>query len=172
MTVLEVIRAPDPRLKMIASPVDKVDDDLRAFIDDLLDTMYDRSGIGLAATQVGDLRRVLVLDIGQQEGDNDPIAFINPEIIASSDEKNVYLEGCLSFPGQYADVERPKTVTIKYLDYDGHSQQIEADELLSTCLQHEIDHLDGKVFVDYLSKLKRDMIMKKLLKDQKFTPAT
>ena len=167
MAVLEIIKAPDDRLKQKAEPVDKVDDDLRAFIDDMFDTMYDNQGIGLAATQVGDLRRVLVLDVDQQEGDKNPMVFVNPEIIAESEEQNTYLEGCLSFPGQYAEVKRPKFVTIKYLDYDGNEQSVEADELLATCIQHEIDHLNGVVFVDHLSRLKRDMIIKKLIKEKK-----
>lgn len=167
MAILEIIRAPDERLKRIAKNVDAVDDNLRAFIDDMFETMYDRHGIGLAATQVGDLRRVLVLDVDQQTGDKNPIAFINPEIAEESEEQNVYQEGCLSFPGYYADVTRPKRVTIKYLDYDGDPQEIEADELLSTCVQHEIDHLNGINFVDHLSRLKRDLIIKKLIKDKK-----
>lgn len=167
MTILPIITAPDPRLKLIAKPVDKVDDSLRRFIDDMFETMYDAEGIGLAATQVGDLRRVLVLDIDQKNNNRNPIAFINPEIIWTSEEMNTYAEGCLSFPDHYADVERPKRVKIKYLDYDGNKQEIEADELLATCLQHEIDHLNGKVFVDYISPVKRDIIIRKLKKEKR-----
>ncbi|PIR31928.1 MAG: peptide deformylase [Alphaproteobacteria bacterium CG11_big_fil_rev_8_21_14_0_20_44_7] len=167
MAILRIITAPDPRLKMIAEPVTQVDDELRQFMDDLLETMYDAHGIGLAATQVGVLKRVLVLDIAQREGDRKPMFFINPEITEHSDETNTYTEGCLSFPDQFADVERPKYVKVKYLDYDGKAQEIDADELLATCLQHEIDHLDGKVFVDYISKIKRDIILRRLKKDKK-----
>ena len=167
MAILEIITAPDPRLKLIAKPVEKVDDTLRRFMDDLLETMYDSQGIGLAATQVGDLRRVLVMDISQREGERKPLFLVNPEITWRSEEENVYLEGCLSFPGQYADVTRPKLVKIRFLDYDGKQQEIEADELLATCVQHEIDHLNGRVFVDYISQVKRDIIMRKLKKEKR-----
>jgi len=167
MAILPIITAPDPRLKLIAKPVDKVDDYLRRFIDDMFETMYDAEGIGLAATQVGDLRRVLVLDIDQKNGSRNPIAFVNPEIIWTSEEMNTYAEGCLSFPDHYADVERPKLIKVKFLNYDGNQQEIEADELLATCLQHEIDHLNGKVFVDYISPVKRDIIIRKLKKEKR-----
>ncbi len=173
MTILKIITAPDPRLKMAAKPVDAVDGELRAFLDDLLETMYDSKGIGLAATQVGDLRRVLVMDVTQtsdEEGNNikgEPIFMVNPEISEISDEMSSYQEGCLSFPGQYAEVKRPKSAKITFLDYDGKSQEFEADELLATCVQHEIDHLDGKTFVDHISKLKRDMIIRRLQKLKK-----
>jgi peptide deformylase len=173
MTILEIIKAPDPRLKLVAKPVTKVDDALRAFLDDLLETMYASRGIGLAATQVGDLRRVLVMDVEQKEENGEqkrgkPLYLINPEIVELSDEMNVYQEGCLSFPEQFADVERPKMARIRYLDYHGKEQEIMADDLLATCVQHEIDHLDGKVFVDHISKLKRDMIIRRLQKMKKF----
>ncbi len=167
MAILPIITAPDPRLKLIAKPVDKVDDNLRKFLDDMLETMYDSEGIGLAATQVGDLRRVLVLDVAQKEGGKEPMFFINPEITWESPEENVYLEGCLSLPGQFADVVRPKTVKVKFLDYNGKAQEIEADELLATCIQHEIDHLNGVVFVDHISSMKRDIIMRKLKKEKR-----
>lgn len=169
MSILEIITAPDPRLKMIAKPVDKVDDKLRKFMDDMLETMYASDGIGLAATQVGELKRVLVVDTAQREGERKPIFFVNPEIVDESEEKNSYLEGCLSFPNQFSEVTRPKTVKVKYLDYDGNEQTLEADELLSTCLQHEIDHLNGKVFVDHISSIKRDMIMRKLKKEKRLS---
>lgn len=164
MAILEIIKAPDPRLKQVAKPVEKVDAALQQFLDDMLETMYAANGIGLAATQVGDLRRVLVLDVSHKEDEKEPMFFINPEIIETSEEMNVFMEGCLSFPDQFADVERPKRVKIRYLDYHGKQQEIEADELLATCVQHEIDHLDGKVFVDHVSKLKRSMIMRRLEK--------
>ena len=172
MAILEIIKAPDPRLKLVAKPVETVDAALQQFLDDMLETMYAANGIGLAATQVGDLRRVLVMDISAKDDDGNrdfqPMYFINPEIIGSSEEMNVYQEGCLSFPEQFADVERPKLVTISYLDYHGKPQKIAADDLLATCVQHEIDHLDGKTFVDHISKLKRDMIIRRLTKMQRF----
>lgn len=167
MAILEIITAPDPRLKLIAKPVEKVDKQLQKFMDDMLETMYASNGIGLAATQVGDLRRVLVMDISQREGVREPMFLVNPEIIDKSEDENVYMEGCLSFPEQFAEVARPRTVKIRYLDYDGKQQEIEADELLSTCVQHEIDHLNGVTFVDHLSRMKRDMILRKLKKEKR-----
>ncbi len=177
MAVLPLVIAPDPRLKTVSKPVDAVDDELRAFMDDMLETMYAMNGIGLAAIQVGVAKRILVMDIGygseryeQQEDaepERNPLFLINPEILEESEEDNTYEEGCLSFPGQYAKVTRPKRVTVKYLDYDGNEQVMECDELLSTCLQHEMDHLNGIVFVDHISKMKRDMILRKLKKQQK-----
>lgn len=172
MAIIPIITAPDPRLKLIAKPVDKVDNSVRKFMDDLLETMYASQGIGLAATQVGDLRRILVLDVSQREGERKPMFIVNPEITWESDEENVYLEGCLSLPGQFADVARPKKVKIKFLDYDGNAQEIEADELLATCVQHEIDHLNGVVFVDHISSIKRDIIMRKLKKEKRLAVAT
>jgi peptide deformylase len=167
MAVLDIIVAPDPRLKLRANAVERVDDQLRKFMDDMLETMYASDGIGLAATQVGVLKRVLVLDIAQRKNKNEPMFFVNPEIFWESPEQNTYNEGCLSFPGQFDDVTRPKKVKVKYLDYNGAPQEIEADELLATCLQHEIDHLNGKVFVDYLSPIKRDIILRKLKKEKR-----
>ena len=172
MAVLPVITAPDPRLKLVAKPVTHVDDNLRRFLDDLLETMYASEGIGLAATQVDDLRRALVIDISQKEGVREPLFVVNPEITWESDEENVYLEGCLSLPGQYAEVTRPKKVKVKYLDYDGKNVEIEADELLATCIQHEIDHLDGLIFVDHISPVKRDIILRKLKKEKRLAAAT
>jgi peptide deformylase len=175
MAILPLVIAPDPRLKVPSEPVKKVDDSIRKLMDDMLETMYASGGIGLAAVQVGVHKRILVMDIehgsarypGTEGGDKKPIFMVNPEIVKESEEENTYEEGCLSFPGQYADVVRPKRVTIKYLDYDGKSQTLEADELFSTCVQHEIDHLNGVVFVDHISRLKRQMIMKKLEKSKK-----
>jgi peptide deformylase len=172
MAILPIITAPDPRLKLVAKPVDKVDDGLRRFLDDLLETMYVSEGIGLAATQVGDLRRALVIDISQKEGIREPMFVINPEITWESDEENVYLEGCLSLPGQYAEVTRPKKVKVKYWAYDGKKHEIEADELLATCIQHEIDHLDGLIFVDHISPVKRDIILRKLKKEKRLAAAS
>lgn len=176
MAVLPLVIAPDPRLKEVSKPVDAVDDELRAFMDDMVETMYASNGIGLAAIQVGVSKRILVMDIhygssryddGEGDGDRNPMFLVNPEITWESDEQNVYEEGCLSFPGQYAEVERPKRVTVKFLDYHGNEQTMEADELLSTCVQHEMDHLNGIVFVDHVSKMKRDMIIRKLKKQQR-----
>ncbi len=167
MTILPIIKAPDPRLKLIAKPVEKVDDSVRKFVSDMIETMYAADGIGLAATQVGDLRRILVIDIAQKENRKEPQAFINPEISWCSEETNTYTEGCLSFPQQFADVVRPKKIKVKYLDLEGKQQEIEADELLATALQHEIDHLNGKVFVDYLQPMKRDIILRKLKKEKR-----
>ncbi len=172
MAILPIITAPDPRLKMIAKPVDKVDKALQKFMDDMLETMYASHGIGLAATQVGDLRRVIVMDIAQREGGREPMFLVNPEITWKSEEENIYMEGCLSFPDQFAEVCRPKKVKLRYLDYDGKQHEIEADELLATCIQHEIDHLNGVVFVDYISSLKRDMILRKLRKEKKRVQAS
>ena len=188
MTILPLVIAPDPRLKQKSSPVEKVGDDIRAFMDDMLDTMYASNGIGLAAVQVGVHQRILVMDLEygsnryaetdhhhhdgccdheHERPEGKPIYMVNPEIIEESDEQNCYDEGCLSFPGQYAEVTRPKQVKVKYLDYDGKEQVLEADGLLATCVQHEIDHLDGITFVDYLSRMKRDMIIKKIEKQKK-----
>ncbi len=175
MAVLPIVTAPDPRLKTPSKPVERVDDALRRLMDDMLETMYASGGIGLAAVQVGVHKRVLVMDIEHGSarypdagsGKSHPLFLVNPEIVESSEELNSYDEGCLSFPGQYAEVTRPKRVTIKYLDYNGAAQTLEADELLATCVQHEMDHLNGIVFVDHVSRLKRDMIMRKLKKSKK-----
>jgi peptide deformylase len=171
MAVLPIYVAPHPVLKTRAEPVaGSVTDDLRKLMDDMLDTMYDANGIGLAAPQVGISKRILVIDIEQgdrEERDGtrgNPLCFVNPEIVWTSDHINIYEEGCLSIPGQYAPVERPEKVRVKFLDYDGNAQEIEADGLLATCIQHEIDHLDGILFTDHLSKLKRDMLLRKLKK--------
>lgn len=167
MAVLPIYVAPHPVLKKIAEPVaDGVTDELRRLMDDMLETMYASKGIGLAAPQVGVSQRILVMDIEQgEDGEKgQPQFFVNPEITWSSEELNVYNEGCLSVPGQYAEVERPEKIRVKYLDYDGKEKEIEADGLLATCLQHEMDHLNGILFVDHLSTLKRDMLMRKLKK--------
>ncbi len=175
MTVLPLVVAPDPRLKQVSEPVEKIDDELRKFMDNMLETMYAMGGIGLAAVQVGVHKRILVMDIEhgsdrypeEKKQEKSPLFLINPEIVEESEEINIYEEGCLSFPGQYAKVERPKKVKIKYLDYNGNEQVMNADDLLATCVQHEIDHLNGIVFVDHISKIKRDMIMRKLKKQHK-----
>jgi len=169
MAVLPLVIAPDPLLKCVSHPVEKVDDQIRQELDDMLETMYASGGIGLAAVQVGWLKRMLVVDVEQREedGHRNPIFLINPEIVSNSEEPFKYKEGCLSFPDQYADVERPKEITVKYLDRNGKAQELQASGLLATCIQHEIDHLNGVVFVDHLSRLKRDTIMRKMEKAQK-----
>jgi peptide deformylase len=172
--VMELVIAPDPRLKQKSVPVEKVDDDTQRLMDRMLATMYHSNGIGLAAVQVGVLKRIIVMDLSRgsarykdtEPGAPDPIFLVNPEIIEESEEENIYEEGCLSFPGQYAEVTRPKRVKVKYLDYDGKPQVLEADKLMATCVQHEMDHLEGKVFVDHISKMKRDMILRKLQKQK------
>ncbi len=169
MTILTIHTAPDPVLKRVAEPVSKVDDALRKQMDDMLETMYHDKGIGLAAPQVGISNRVVVMDVDQtDEGEKGKALFmVNPEIIWESEELRIYNEGCLSVPEMYAEVERPDSVRLKYLDYDGAEQELEAEGLLSTCIQHEIDHLNGVLFVDHLSSLKRNMIMRKLKKHLK-----
>ncbi len=169
MATLKLIIAPDPILKTKSAPVEKIDDSIRALVADLFDTMYAERGIGLAAVQVGVLKRVLVADVTWNEGEGagEQYALINPEIISVSQNPHVYKEGCLSFPDQYADVTRPETVRVRYLDIDGKTQEEDFDGLLATCIQHEIDHLNGITFVDHISSLKRDMINRKLTKLKK-----
>lgn len=164
MAILPILVAPHPVLKTKCEPVDVVDDEIRTLLDDMLETMYDAPGIGLAAPQVGVSKRILVVDTARQGEDPRPMKLINPEVVEESDDLSTYEEGCLSFPEQYADVQRPAVVTVEYLDETGAKQRIEADGLLATCIQHEIDHLDGIVFVDHLSTVKRGMIMRKLQK--------
>ena len=173
MTILPIIEAPDPRLRVVSEPVAVVDDGLRALMDGMLATMYDAPGIGLAAVQVGVAKRVLVIDLQRQveveEGVDrvevrDPRYFVNPEIVWESDEVGAYNEGCLSVPELFGDVVRPLRIRARWLDYDGSPREEEMDGLLATCLQHEMDHLEGVLFFDHLSKLKRDMIVKKLTK--------
>ncbi len=164
MALLDILEFPDPRLRTKAKPVAQVDDTLRAFIDRMFDTMYAAPGIGLAATQVDLHQRVVVIDVS--EGKDQPLVFINPEILDKTGSQ-VYQEGCLSVPGIYADVERADQVTVRALDRNGDTFELNADGLLAVCIQHELDHLDGKVFVDYLSPLKREMVRKRLLKAQR-----
>lgn len=165
MTVLNILEFPDPRLRTKASPVKEVDDQLRTLIDDMLETMYAAPGIGLAATQVNVHRRLLVMDVS--ENSDQPLVFINPEITVLDPELGDYDEGCLSVPGYYETVHRPKSISVTALDRNGQTYTQQLDGLLAICLQHEIDHLDGKLFVDYLSPLKRQRIRKKLEKDQR-----
>jgi peptide deformylase len=167
MAVMPIIVAPDPRLKIKAKSIDKVDDAVRTLMDDMLETMYSANGIGLAAPQVGDDRRVIVIDAARQDEDTAPIYMANPQIVDVGDDDRIHEEGCLSLPEHFAEVTRPDRVKIRYLDRDNEIREIEADELLSTCIQHEIDHLDGILFVDHVSALKRNMILRKLVKAKK-----
>lgn len=164
MTIKPLIILPDPLLRQVSAPIERVDAELGQFIDDMLETMYDAPGIGLAAIQVGVPRRLLVIDLTKEDEERKPLVFINPEILKSSDERSVYEEGCLSIPDYYAEVERPAAITVKSLDRDGKEQLTEADGLLATCLQHEIDHLNGVLFIDHISRLKREMVIKKFTK--------
>ncbi|PWJ80896.1 peptide deformylase [Pseudaminobacter salicylatoxidans] len=170
MTIKPLIILPDPVLRQISKPVERVDGDLRKLADDMLETMYDAPGIGLAAIQIGIPLRLLVIDLAKDDEDKAPMVVINPEILDRSDDRSVYEEGCLSIPDYYAEVERPASVRAKFLDRDGKEQEITAEGLLATCLQHEIDHLNGVLFIDYISKLKRDMVMRKFKKLAKDRP--
>lgn len=167
MSMRDVIIAPDPRLKETCAAIDAVDDAVRRLMDDMLESMHAARGIGLAAPQIGVHQRIIVCDIARGDDPPNPMRFANPEIVWSSDETVVVEEGCLSFPDYYAEVTRPSQVKIKYLDYDNEVQEIDADGILSTCLQHEIDHLDGVLFVDHLSMIKRRIILRKLTKMKK-----
>jgi peptide deformylase len=165
----EIILVPDPVLKAVAQKVETVDDALRRQMDRMVETMYQANGIGLAANQVGLLNRVFVMDVSAREGEpeKNPVFMVNPEIVHASDERGLYEEGCLSIPGQYAEVERPLSVRVKYLDYDGNPRDVLADGIMARCVQHELDHLNGVLFIDYLSTLKRSMILRKLEKAKK-----
>lgn len=167
MTIKPLIILPDPLLRQISQPIERFDADTKRLASDMLDTMYDAPGIGLAAVQIGIDRRMLVIDVAREGEEKTPLVFINPLVIASSDERSVYEEGCLSIPDYYAEVERPATVTVNYYDVDGKPQTVEADGLLATCLQHEIDHLNGVLFIDHISRLKREMVIKKFTKAAK-----
>lgn len=155
---------PDPVLRLVSKPVERVDDDLRRLADDMLETMYDAPGIGLAAIQIGVPLRLLVIDLAKEDQPKAPQVVINPRILGHGDAPSVYEEGCLSIPEYYAEVERPATVTVAYLDRDGKEHTVEAGGLMATCLQHEIDHLNGVLFIDHISKLKRDMVVRKFRK--------
>jgi peptide deformylase len=164
MAIREILTAPDPRLKQISEPVERVDDEVRTLMDDMLQTMYAAPGIGLAAIQVGVPKRVIVIDLAEKGAPPAPRYFVNPVIEWASETLATYEEGCLSVPDIYDDVARPDAVKIRYLDYDGGEKLLEATGLLATCLQHEIDHLNGQLFIDHLSKLKRAMALRKLAK--------
>ena len=167
MALREIIILPDKRLRLVSEPVKKITADIRKLIDDMFETMYEAPGIGLAAIQVGTPRRVITMDLAKKEEPKNPQVFINPEVLWRSEETATYEEGCLSIPEYYGDVERPTQVKVKYLDLEGKTQEIDAEGLLATCLQHEIDHLNGVLFIDHLSKLKRDRVIKKFSKAAK-----
>ena len=163
----KIIIEPDPILRKKSKKLEKVDDDLRKLMDDMLETMYSAPGIGLAAVQIGILKRLIVIDITKDDQKKNPIFLINPKIIKKSKNTSIYEEGCLSLPGHFAEIERPSECQIDYVDYNGKEKNLKASGLLATCIQHEIDHLNGILFIDYLSKLKKDMIIKKLKKYKK-----
>jgi peptide deformylase len=169
MALREILVAPDPRLKITARPVTTVDSDVRRLMDDMLETMYGANGIGLAAPQIGSDLRVVVCDVAKNDEPPRPLALANPEVVWASEERLLREEGCLSVPDHYAEVERPSDVKIRYLDRDGAEQEIHASGLLSVCLQHEIEHLDGTLFIDHLSRIKRDIILRKLKKTQRLS---
>ena len=167
MSIKPIITVPDEVLKKISDPLEMVGESEKKLAKDLFETMYDSKGIGLAAVQVGVLKRILVIDVSSKEEKKNPLCFINPKIKKISDETSIYEEGCLSIPDTFIEIERPKICEVEYIDLDGKLKNIKCDGLLSTCLQHEINHLDGKLIIDHLSKLKRDIIIKKISKDKK-----
>ncbi|MDB6098955.1 MAG: peptide deformylase [Gammaproteobacteria bacterium] len=168
MSIRPILTAPDPRLKAASTSVERVDDEIRKLVDDMADSMYEADGIGLAAVQIGAPKRVIVMDLEQKSGKKNPQAYINPKILWASDELALFEEGCLSVPEIWEDVERPARIRAEYLDRDGKLQHLEADGLLATCLQHEMDHLEGVLFIDHISKLKRSMALRKLAKAKRF----
>ena len=167
MSKKKIVIEPDPILRKKSQPFEKVDKEVQRLMDDMLETMYDAPGIGLAAVQIGILKRLIVIDISKDEKKRDPLFLINPVILKSSKKTSTYEEGGLSLPGQFAEIERPAECHLNYIDYNGKKKKLKADGLLATCIQHEIDHLNGILFIDYLSKLKKDMIIKKLIKHKK-----
>ena len=167
MALRDILILPDKRLRLVSEPVKKVDRDIRQLVEDLFESMYEAPGIGLAAIQIGVPWRVITMDLAKKETPKEPRVFINPEILWQSEEKATYEEGCLSIPEFYEEVERPAQVRVKYLDLEGKEQVLEANGMLATCLQHEIDHLNGVLFIDHISKLKRDRVVKKFSKAAK-----
>jgi peptide deformylase len=167
MTIRPLVILPDPRLKAVSEPVGPVTAEIRTLVADMFETMYDAPGVGLAAIQIGVAKRIVTIDTSKDDNAREPRVFLDPEIVWSSEEKRVYDEGCLSIPEYYGEVERPDRVRVKFRDLDGKEQEIEADGLLATCIQHEIDHLNGVLFIDHLSKLKRDRVVKKFTKAAK-----
>ena len=164
MAIRDILVVPDPRLKTVSAPVAVVDDSLRALMDDMLETMYAAPGIGLAAIQVGEPVRVIVMDIDQRDGERNPRYFVNPEILWASEETQPYEEGCLSVPDIYDEVERPAQVKLRYLNYQGETVEEDAEGIFAVCIQHEMDHLDGVLFIDHLSRLKRERAVSKVKK--------
>ena len=171
MAIRPIITAPDPRLKVVSETVDRVDDEIRVLIDDMFETMYAAPGIGLAAIQIGVPKRIVVMDLAEPEAPPAPRCFINPEVTWTSDDVAAYEEGCLSVPDYYAEVDRPAKARVKFLDRDGNAHEIDAEGLLATCLQHEIDHLNGVLFVDHISSVRRSIILRKLAKAKKLAAA-
>jgi peptide deformylase len=167
MALRDILKIPDKRLRLASEPVKRVDANIRALVEDMFETMYDAPGIGLAAIQIGVPKRVVVMDLSKKEDDHEPRVFINPEITWESEETATHEEGCLSIPEYYEEVERPGAVKVKYLDLDGKEHEVEADGLFATCLQHEIDHTNGVLFIDHISKLKRDRVVKTFTKAAK-----
>jgi peptide deformylase len=170
MALREIIKLPDKRLRLPSEPIKRIDAGIRKLVDDLFETMYEAPGIGLAAIQIGVAKRVVTMDLSKKEDEHRPLTFINPEIVWKSEDTSKYEEGCLSIPEFYEEVERPAKVKVKYLDLDGNEHEIEASGLFATCLQHEIDHTNGVLFIDHISKLKRDRIVKKFAKAAKLGP--
>ena len=167
MTIKPIITVPNEVLKKVSDPIENVGESEKKLVNDLFETMYNSNGIGLAAVQVGILKRILVIDVSTKEEKKNPLCFINPVIKKISDETSVYEEGCLSIPDTFIEIERPKICEVEYINLDGKLKNIKCDGLLSTCLQHEINHLDGKLIIDHLTKLKRDIIIKKISKNKK-----
>ena len=167
MTVKRILTIPEPLLRKKSSRVEEVNNDIQKLMNDMLETMYKAPGIGLAAIQIGVPKRVVVIDISKEENKKKPMYFVNPEVTWKSDVNAIYEEGCLSIPNQFAKIERPEKCKVKFLDFNGKEKEIKAEGLLATCIQHEIDHLNGVLFIDYLSKLKKDIIIKKLSKNKK-----
>ena len=169
MPLKNIVIEPDPILRKISQPIETVNNETKKLLDDMLETMYAAPGIGLAAVQVGILKRIIVIDISKEKEKKNPFFLINPEIIFKSEKTSSYEEGCLSLPGHFAEIERPSECRVTYIDYNGKKRELKANGILSTCIQHEVDHLNGVLFIDYLSKLKKDMIIKKLKKYKKET---
>ena len=171
MAVRDILTLPNPRLRLVSQPIGRVDAEVKGLVEDMFETMYAAPGIGLAAIQIGVPKRVITMDLAKKDEEKKPQVFINPEILTTSGDRSTYEEGCLSIPEYYEEVERPSEVKIRYLDLDGQVRELEASGLLATCVQHEIDHLNGVLFIDHLSKLKRSRIIKKFAKAAKATAA-
>lgn len=169
MAIRPILVLPDPRLRAIADPIEKVDDGIKQLAQDMLETMYDAPGIGLAATQIGEMKRIVVMDLARDDEPKAPIVMINPEILKFSDDAVTTEEGCLSIPELYYDVERSAEITVRYTDLEGKTVELDAEDRLAICIQHELDHLDGVLYIDYLSRLKRDRVLKKFQKAERLS---